>query len=142
VRALAVLLLFLATGCKKEDVVPAGATTLEKIRAAGKIRVGYANEAPYAYQDPATGGLTGEAPEVARAVLRDLGEIEMEGVLTEFGSLIPGLKAGRLPRGLVAAGQGRRRGAAQDRAHPRHAHRVVRAQPPGALATGRRCGGR
>jgi polar amino acid transport system substrate-binding protein len=102
VRALAVLLLFLATGCKKEDVVPAGATTLEKIRAAGKIRVGYANEAPYAYQDPATGGLTGEAPEVARAVLRDLGEIEMEGVLTEFGSLIPGLKAGRFD--LIAAG--------------------------------------
>ena len=91
-----------SAGCKKEDAAQAGASTLEKIRAAGKIRVGYANEAPYAYQDPATGRLTGEAPEAARAVLKNLGDIEVEGVLTEFGSLIPGLKAGRFD--LIAAG--------------------------------------
>lgn len=80
----------------------AARTTLERIKAAGKIRVGYANEAPYAYFDPATGRLTGEAPEVARAVLTGLGVQEVEGVLTEFSGLIPGLKAGRYD--MIAAG--------------------------------------
>lgn len=76
-------------------------TTLERLRASGVARVGYANEAPYAYLD-AGGRLTGESPEVARVVLEGLGVPEMEGVLTEFGSLIPGLKAGRFD--LIAAG--------------------------------------
>ena len=77
------------------------AGTLARLRAAGAARVGYANEAPYAYLDEG-GRLTGEAPEVARVVLERLGIPEMEGVLTEFGSLIPGLKAGRFD--LIAAG--------------------------------------
>lgn len=76
--------------------------TLERIRKRGVARIGFANEAPYAYLDPATGRLTGEAPEVARAVLAELGVERIEGVLTEFGALIPGLKAGRFD--LIAAG--------------------------------------
>lgn len=64
--------------------------------------VGFANEAPYAYLDGESGRLTGEAPEVARHVFRQLGLGELEGVLTEFGSLIPGLKAGRFD--VIAAG--------------------------------------
>lgn len=76
--------------------------TLERIRAEGVVRVGYANEAPYAYKDSATGELTGEAPEIARVIMEDLGVTEIEGVLTEFGSLIPGLKAGRFD--IIAAG--------------------------------------
>jgi len=77
-------------------------TTLERVRRAGVIRVGYANEAPHAYLDPEAGRLTGEAPEIARVVLGDLGVGEVEGVLTEFGSLIPGLQAGRFD--VIAAG--------------------------------------
>jgi len=76
--------------------------TLERMRAQGEARVGFANEAPFAYVDPETGRLTGEAPEIARAVLKDLGVERVEGVLTEFGALIPGLKAGRFD--LIAAG--------------------------------------
>ena len=75
---------------------------LEQLRRRGVARVGFANEAPYAYLDPATGRLTGEAPEVARAVLAELGVERVEGVLTEFGALIPGLQAGRFD--LIAAG--------------------------------------
>lgn len=75
---------------------------LERIRREGRARVGFANEAPYAYVDPETRRLTGEAPEIARAVLRRLGVEEIEGVLTEFGSLIPGLRARRFD--LIAAG--------------------------------------
>ncbi|MGH6948698.1 MAG: ectoine/hydroxyectoine ABC transporter substrate-binding protein EhuB [Kiloniellales bacterium] len=76
-------------------------STLEKAREAGFIRIGFANEAPYGYATP-DGKLTGEAPEVAKAVLKKIGIAEVDGVLTEFGSLIPGLKAGRFD--IIAAG--------------------------------------
>lgn len=69
-------------------------STLERLQREGVIRVGFANENPYAYAQP-DGTLTGEAVEVAREVFRRMGIEEMEGVLTEFGSLIPGLQAGR-----------------------------------------------
>src|SRR3546814_16973734 len=68
-------------------------STLEKAREAGFIRIGFANEAPYGFATP-DGKLTGEAPEVAKAVLKKMGINEVDGVLTEFGSLIPGLKTG------------------------------------------------
>jgi polar amino acid transport system substrate-binding protein len=76
-------------------------TTLERAKADGFIRVGFANEAPFGYATP-DGKLTGEAPEVARAVLAKIGIPQVDGVLTEFGSLIPGLKAGRFD--IIAAG--------------------------------------
>ncbi len=76
-------------------------TTLERARKDGYIRVGFANEAPFGYATP-EGKLTGEAPEVAKAVLAKMGIAQVDGVLTEFGSLIPGLKAGRFD--IIAAG--------------------------------------
>jgi polar amino acid transport system substrate-binding protein len=66
------------------------------------VRVGYANEAPYAYFEQSTGRVTGEAPEIIRQVMKRLGVDQVEGVLTEWGSLIPGLKAGRFD--IIAAG--------------------------------------
>ena len=48
------------------------------------------------------GKLTGESPEVVRAVLAKMGIAQVDGVLTEFGSLIPGLQAGRFD--IIAAG--------------------------------------
>jgi polar amino acid transport system substrate-binding protein len=76
-------------------------TTLEHAKAQGFIRVGFANEAPFGYATP-DGKLTGEAPEVAKAVLAKIGIPQVDGVLTEFGSLIPGLKAVRFD--IIAAG--------------------------------------
>jgi polar amino acid transport system substrate-binding protein len=76
-------------------------TTLERAKADGYIRVGFANEAPFGYATP-DGKLTGEAPEVAKAVLAKMGIPQVDGVLTEFGSLIPGLKAKRFD--IIAAG--------------------------------------
>ena len=76
-------------------------TTLEKAKREGFVTVGFANEIPYAYSTP-DGKLTGEAVEVARAVLKRMGINEMNGVLTEFGSLIPGLKAKRFD--IITAG--------------------------------------
>src|SRR6185369_5751624 len=76
-------------------------TTLEKARREGYLRVGFANEAPYGYATP-DGKLTGESPEVVKAVLAKIGIAQIDGVLTEFGSLIPGLQAGRFD--IIAAG--------------------------------------
>jgi polar amino acid transport system substrate-binding protein len=84
------------------SILPAHAeTTLERAKKDGYIRVGFANEAPFGFATP-DGKLTGEAPEVAKAVLAKMGIPQVDGVLTEFGSLIPGLKAGRFD--IIAAG--------------------------------------
>ena len=88
---------WLGSGADSSDL-----PTLERIRERGVVRVGYANEAPFAYQDSSTDRLTGEAPEIARVVFGLLGVPRIEGVLTEFGSLIPGLQAGRFD--VIAAG--------------------------------------
>jgi polar amino acid transport system substrate-binding protein len=77
-------------------------TSLQRALAEDTVRIGYANEAPFAYLDIVSGKVTGEAPEVARAVLARMGIHHIENVLTEFGSLIPGLQAGRFD--IIAAG--------------------------------------
>jgi polar amino acid transport system substrate-binding protein len=97
--------LCLVPGCTRADRAEnasAGRTTLERIRQEGTVRLGYANEAPYAFYDGSAERLTGEAPEIARVVLGRMGIERIEGVLTEFGSLIPGLKAKRFD--IIAAG--------------------------------------
>src|SRR3954470_14194927 len=69
-------------------------TPLERARREKTIRVGFANEAPYAFASP-DGKLVGVMPDVIRYVMADLGIPNLEGVLTDFGGLIPGLLAGR-----------------------------------------------
>jgi len=76
-------------------------TTFERIKRERVVRVGYANDIPFGHATP-DGKLTGEAPEIARKVLAKMGISRIEGVLTEFGSLIPALKAGRFD--IIAAG--------------------------------------
>jgi polar amino acid transport system substrate-binding protein len=94
--------LAILAGTLTSGSMPAAAqNALEMAREQGFIRVGFANEAPFGFATP-DGKLTGEAPEVAKAVLARLGIEQVDGVLTEFGSLIPGLQAGRFD--IVAAG--------------------------------------
>ncbi len=99
------LLVACSDSAKDETGKPAASgpqTTVERVKASGTVRIGYANEAPYAYLDSASNEVTGEAVEIARVVLRRMGVDKVEGVLTEFGSLIPGLQANRFD--IVAAG--------------------------------------
>jgi polar amino acid transport system substrate-binding protein len=77
------------------------ASTLEQARENGSIRIGFANEAPFGYATP-DGKVTGEAPEIARRVFERMGIASVEPVLTEWASLIPGLRAGRFD--AIAAG--------------------------------------
>lgn len=75
---------------------------LAELQDSGTITVGIANEIPYGYEDEATGEVTGEAPEVARVVLAELGIDEMDARVVEFGALIGGLQAGNFD--MIAAG--------------------------------------
>jgi polar amino acid transport system substrate-binding protein len=75
---------------------------LAQLRKQGYVRVGFADEAPYAYIDSNTGKLTGESPTDLRYVMKKLGVPHLKGVLTNFGSLIPGLEAHRFD--IIAAG--------------------------------------
>jgi polar amino acid transport system substrate-binding protein len=90
----AAVLALTVTGAKAQDL-------LEETKESGSISVAIANEAPYGYMTP-EGELTGEAPEIAKHILGEMGIENVEAVITEFGSLIPGLKAGRFD--MVAAG--------------------------------------
>lgn len=82
-------------GCARGDDLLATA------RRAGYLRLGIANEQPYGFlsrdAEP-----TGQAVEVARAVLDGLGVDAVRGVVTDFPGLIPGLLGGAFD--VVAAG--------------------------------------
>jgi polar amino acid transport system substrate-binding protein len=69
-------------------------SSLDRARKDGYVRVGFPNQVPYAYADE-KGVLTGADAVIARMVVQKMGIKDMDGVLTEFASLIPGLKAGR-----------------------------------------------
>lgn len=75
--------------------------THERVFRSGTIRIGYALEAPYAFVNE-EGRVTGESPEVAKAVWQRLGVETIEWVQTDFGSLIAQLRAGRFDQ--IASG--------------------------------------
>ena len=81
-------------------------STLERARANGVLRVGFANEAPWGFMK-ADGTLTGKSPEILKALAPKLGVKEIEGVFVEFGSLIPGLQANRFDVVATALTSGR-----------------------------------
>lgn len=90
-------LALLAAACGDDE-----GSLLEELQESGTITVGIANEIPYGYEDETTGEITGEAPEVAKVVLAELGIDNMEAQVVEFGALIGGLQAGNFD--MIAAG--------------------------------------
>lgn len=84
-----------------EDEEGEASGTLAELQEAGSITIGIANEEPYGFQDD-EGNITGEAPEVARVVLGELGITEVNAEIVEFGALIGGLQAGQFD--MIAAG--------------------------------------
>lgn len=71
-----------------------GGGALARLRDAGIVTVGIAGEAPYGFTDSG-GRVTGEAIEVARAVLARLGIPRIQPVTVDFGELISGLTLAR-----------------------------------------------
>lgn len=78
----------------------ANAASLAEIQERGTIRIAVANEIPYGYVDP-MGEALGAGPDVAKALMEQLGVENIEWVTTNFSSLIPGLQADRFD--MVAA---------------------------------------
>ena len=78
-----------------------GGDLLSQLQDEGTITVGIADENPYGFVD-GDGNVTGEAPEVARAVLGELGIENIEAEVVDFGALIQGLQAGQFD--MIAAG--------------------------------------
>jgi polar amino acid transport system substrate-binding protein len=75
--------------------------SLDHLKKAGVIRVGYAVEAPYAFLTP-DGKVTGESPELAKWIVAKLEIPEIEWRQTEFSNLITELESKRID--LIAAG--------------------------------------
>ncbi len=75
--------------------------TFERIKKDGVVRIGFANEAPWSYAQ-SDGTIAGADYELASLIFSKLGVGSLEGVITKFGSLIPGLKANRFD--VVVAG--------------------------------------
>lgn len=72
----------------------AQADLLEKAKAGETIRIGFANEIPWAY--PGEGNKPmGFVNAYTLGVLKEMGITNVEPVVTEWGGLIPGLKANR-----------------------------------------------
>lgn len=78
-----------------------GGSLLEQLQEEGSVTVGFAGEAPYSFEDD-SGELTGATVALHREIFGELGIEEVNGVQTEFGSLIPGLNADRFD--VVSAG--------------------------------------
>lgn len=89
----------LLAACSKVPEAGEGGT-LQRIKDAGTVKIGIAGEVPYGYTE--NGEVTGEAPEVARAVFRAMGIDRVEATQVEFGQLIPALNASQYD--MVAAG--------------------------------------
>ena len=70
-----------------------GASTLEQLQEDGTVTVAFNGEEPYSYEDG--GDLTGATIALDREIFGELGVENVEGVETEWNSLIPGLTAGR-----------------------------------------------
>lgn len=100
-QPLAALALVLLAGIAGAGAA-AAQDTLERLRAGDSLRLGVANERPYAWIGE-NGEATGEAPTIARHVLSEIApESSIEPSASDFGALIPRLQAGEID--VIAAG--------------------------------------
>lgn len=102
--AASVLALGLVAGCGGSDngggEAGASGSTLEKIREEGTVTVGIAGEAPYSFEKG--GEPTGATIAMHEEIFGSLGVENVESVLVDWNSLIPGLNAGRFD--VISAG--------------------------------------
>lgn len=85
-------------GCSRVEAPGSAGATATDLLALGKkqgyLRVAIANEPPYTKVNP-DGTVTGAEPDVFRAVCKRLGIPDIQGVVTPYASMIPGLEADR-----------------------------------------------
>lgn len=76
-------------------------STVDRLKQQGYARIAIANEPPYTQINP-DGSVTGAEPDVVAAVLKRMGVPRIEGIVTPYESMIPGLNASRWD--IIAAG--------------------------------------
>lgn len=76
-------------------------STLDQIKQQGYARIAIANEPPYTKVNT-DGTVTGVEPDVVAAVLKTMGIPNIQGIVTPYESMIPGLNANRWD--IIAAG--------------------------------------
>ncbi len=79
---------------------PSG-STLDQIKQQGHARIAIGNEPPYTQIQP-DGTVTGAEPDVVREVLKLMGVPDIQGIVTPYESMIPGLNANNWD--IIAAG--------------------------------------
>jgi polar amino acid transport system substrate-binding protein len=91
----------LITACSKTATSSSGGGgQLDQLKKQGFVKVAYANEAPYGYEEG--GQLKGEAPTLHQQIFKALGVPKLKPTFTEFDGLIPGLQAGKYD--VISAG--------------------------------------
>lgn len=100
-RVAAAIVLLAAIAVAASAAFAPSDAAFDRIRKSGVLRIGYAVEPPYAYI-ASDGLVTGESPELAKLVAREMGVQRIDWVLTTFDALIPDLREGRFD--LIAAG--------------------------------------
>ena len=88
-----VVLFLVAVFCLGAGIAEAG-PLMDRIKAGEPIRLGFANEIPWAYPGENNKPL-GFANAITIGVLEEMGYDNYEPVVTDWGGLIPGLKANR-----------------------------------------------
>src|SRR3984893_17171960 len=85
-----------------------GNDLLSKVKAAGVINIGLANDPPASIINP-DGSVSGEGPVVVQMIMKKLGVAQVHGIVGTFGELVPGLQAGRwdMIGGVIAVAKGR-----------------------------------
>jgi polar amino acid transport system substrate-binding protein len=90
----------LLTACSKTAASDSKGSQLDQLKKQGFVRVAYANEAPYGYEE--NGQLKGEAPTLHGEIFKALGVPKLKPTFAEFDGLIPGLQAGKYD--VISAG--------------------------------------
>lgn len=81
-----------ADGADGSDGADDDNSLLAELQDKGVVKVGFANEEPYGYQND-EGEITGASVDTAKAVFKELGIDEVEGHLTDYDQLVSGLAA-------------------------------------------------
>ena len=89
-----------ACGDSGSDSSSGSGDKLSELKDKGTVTVGFAGEEPYSFEKD--GELTGATIALHEKIFKDMGIDEVKGVKTEWGSLIPGLNAGRFD--VISAG--------------------------------------
>ncbi|MHC0552990.1 ectoine/hydroxyectoine ABC transporter substrate-binding protein EhuB [Salinicoccus sp. CNSTN-B1] len=93
--ALGFIFILGACGNGDSEESDSGSSKLDELKESGTVNIGFANEPPYAYENSESGELEGAAIEIAKAVFAEMGIDNVEGHLTDWGELIPGVQAGQ-----------------------------------------------